>query len=95
MFFALRLCCRPHSLIIVSSCLVRSCNRSLEAEDPDDASISASSGPSSASRNNSFKDYSRNQSVILLLSYIPTVFAYRQSLLLCICKLCGGSSPIL
>lgn len=41
--------------------IIRSCNRSLEAEDPDDASISASSGPSSASRNNSFKDYSRNQ----------------------------------
>lgn len=46
--------------------ILRSCNRSLEAEDPDDASTSPSStGPSPASRNNSFRDRSRNQSVPL------------------------------
>lgn len=44
--------------------IIRSCNRSLEAEDPDDASVSASSGPSVASRNNSFKDYNRNQFMV-------------------------------
>uniref|UniRef100_A0A673AZE3 Phosphoinositide phospholipase C n=1 Tax=Sphaeramia orbicularis TaxID=375764 RepID=A0A673AZE3_9TELE len=45
--------------------IIRSCNRSLEAEDPDDASTSPSStGPSSASRNNSFRDRSRNQFMV-------------------------------
>ncbi|XP_042079241.1 1-phosphatidylinositol 4,5-bisphosphate phosphodiesterase epsilon-1 isoform X2 [Haplochromis burtoni] len=44
--------------------IIRSCNRSLEAEDPDDASTSPSStGPSPASRNNSFKDRSHNHSL--------------------------------
>ncbi|CAK6981814.1 -phosphatidylinositol 4%2C5-bisphosphate phosphodiesterase epsilon-1 isoform X2 [Scomber scombrus] len=42
--------------------IIRSCNRSLEAEDPDDASTSPSStGPSPGSRNNSFRDRCRNQ----------------------------------
>ncbi|XP_070846751.1 1-phosphatidylinositol 4,5-bisphosphate phosphodiesterase epsilon-1 [Chaetodon trifascialis] len=42
--------------------IIRSCNRSLEAEDPDEASTSPSStGPSPASRNNSFRDRCRNQ----------------------------------
>uniref|UniRef100_A0A3Q0RX65 Phosphoinositide phospholipase C n=1 Tax=Amphilophus citrinellus TaxID=61819 RepID=A0A3Q0RX65_AMPCI len=45
--------------------IIRSCNRSLEAEDPDEASTSPSStGPSPASRNNSFKDRSHNQLVL-------------------------------
>uniref|UniRef100_A0AAV2LGA3 Phosphoinositide phospholipase C n=1 Tax=Knipowitschia caucasica TaxID=637954 RepID=A0AAV2LGA3_KNICA len=48
--------------------IIRSCNRSLEAEDPDDSSISGSSGPSTASRNNSFKDYNRNQFTVGELS---------------------------
>ncbi|XP_070708116.1 1-phosphatidylinositol 4,5-bisphosphate phosphodiesterase epsilon-1 [Pempheris klunzingeri] len=43
--------------------IIRSCNRSLEAEDPDEASTSPSStGPSPASRNNSFRDRCRNHS---------------------------------
>uniref|UniRef100_UPI0037E991A6 1-phosphatidylinositol 4,5-bisphosphate phosphodiesterase epsilon-1 isoform X1 n=1 Tax=Semicossyphus pulcher TaxID=241346 RepID=UPI0037E991A6 len=42
--------------------IIRSCNRSLEAEEPDDASTSpSSSGPSISSRNNSFRDRCRNQ----------------------------------
>uniref|UniRef100_A0A8D0CRH4 Phosphoinositide phospholipase C n=1 Tax=Sander lucioperca TaxID=283035 RepID=A0A8D0CRH4_SANLU len=42
--------------------IIRSCNRSLEAEDPDEASTSPSStGPSPVSRNNSFRDRCRNQ----------------------------------
>ncbi|XP_075314190.1 1-phosphatidylinositol 4,5-bisphosphate phosphodiesterase epsilon-1 isoform X2 [Odontesthes bonariensis] len=42
--------------------IIRSCNRSLEAEDPDDSSTSPSSaGPSFAFRSNSFKDRCRNQ----------------------------------
>ncbi|XP_029953283.1 1-phosphatidylinositol 4,5-bisphosphate phosphodiesterase epsilon-1 isoform X2 [Salarias fasciatus] len=42
--------------------IIRSCNRSLETEDPDDASTSPSStGPSPASRNNSFRDRCHNQ----------------------------------
>lgn len=46
--------------------LFRSCNRSLEAEDPEEASGSPSStGPSPASRNNSFRERCRNQSVTL------------------------------
>ncbi|XP_055085431.1 1-phosphatidylinositol 4,5-bisphosphate phosphodiesterase epsilon-1 isoform X3 [Periophthalmus magnuspinnatus] len=44
--------------------IIRSCNRSLEAEDPDDASIGGSSGPSMTSRTNSFKDYNRNQFMV-------------------------------
>ncbi|KAM8730218.1 1-phosphatidylinositol 4,5-bisphosphate phosphodiesterase epsilon-1 isoform 2-T2 [Acanthopagrus schlegelii] len=45
--------------------IIRSCNRSLEAEDPDDASTSPSStGPSPASRNNSFRDRCRNQFMV-------------------------------
>ncbi|XP_028286100.1 1-phosphatidylinositol 4,5-bisphosphate phosphodiesterase epsilon-1 isoform X4 [Parambassis ranga] len=45
--------------------IIRSCNRSLEAEDPDEASTSPSStGPSPASRNNSFRDRCRNQFVV-------------------------------
>uniref|UniRef100_UPI003AAC74CA 1-phosphatidylinositol 4,5-bisphosphate phosphodiesterase epsilon-1-like n=1 Tax=Centroberyx gerrardi TaxID=166262 RepID=UPI003AAC74CA len=54
----------PEKEATVSSILqiIRSCNRSLEAEDPDDPSTSPSStGPSPASRNNSFRDRSRNQ----------------------------------
>uniref|UniRef100_A0A3B4VIV0 Phosphoinositide phospholipase C n=1 Tax=Seriola dumerili TaxID=41447 RepID=A0A3B4VIV0_SERDU len=48
--------------------IIRSCNRSLEAEDPDEASTSPSStGPSPASRNNSFRDRCRNQSVSLFM----------------------------
>ncbi|XP_049420319.1 1-phosphatidylinositol 4,5-bisphosphate phosphodiesterase epsilon-1 [Epinephelus fuscoguttatus] len=43
--------------------IIRSCNRSLEAEDPDETSTSPSStGPSPASRNNSFRDRCRNHS---------------------------------
>lgn len=50
---------------------LRSCNRSLEAEDPDEASTSPSStGPSPASRNNSFRDRCRNQSV----PFFPPIF---------------------
>ncbi|XP_038591439.1 1-phosphatidylinositol 4,5-bisphosphate phosphodiesterase epsilon-1 isoform X2 [Micropterus salmoides] len=42
--------------------IIRSCNRSLEADDPDEASTSPSSaGPYLASRNNSFRDRCRNQ----------------------------------
>ncbi|KAM6964739.1 1-phosphatidylinositol 4,5-bisphosphate phosphodiesterase epsilon-1 isoform 1-T1 [Tautogolabrus adspersus] len=45
--------------------IIRSCNRSLEAEDPDDASTSPSStGPSLSSRNNSFRDRCRNQFMV-------------------------------
>ncbi|XP_027145391.1 1-phosphatidylinositol 4,5-bisphosphate phosphodiesterase epsilon-1 isoform X1 [Larimichthys crocea] len=45
--------------------IIRSCNRSLEAEDPDDVSTSPSStGPSPASRNNSFRDRCRNQFMV-------------------------------
>ncbi|XP_072312345.1 1-phosphatidylinositol 4,5-bisphosphate phosphodiesterase epsilon-1 isoform X2 [Eucyclogobius newberryi] len=44
--------------------IIRSCNRSLEAEDPDDASIGGSSCPSMTSRNNSFKDYNRNHFMV-------------------------------
>ncbi|XP_037610248.1 1-phosphatidylinositol 4,5-bisphosphate phosphodiesterase epsilon-1 isoform X4 [Sebastes umbrosus] len=45
--------------------IIRSCNRSLEAEDPDEASTSPSStGPSPASRNNSFRDRCRNQFMV-------------------------------
>ncbi|KAM3592601.1 uncharacterized protein V6R79_021845 [Siganus canaliculatus] len=45
--------------------IIRSCNRSLEAEDPDDASTSPSStGPSPSSRNNSFRDRCRNQFMV-------------------------------
>ncbi|KAM9716498.1 1-phosphatidylinositol 4,5-bisphosphate phosphodiesterase epsilon-1 isoform 3-T6 [Menidia menidia] len=43
--------------------IIRSCNRSLEAEDPDDTSTSPSSaGQSFAFRSNSFKDRCRNHS---------------------------------
>uniref|UniRef100_A0A8C4HFA5 Phosphoinositide phospholipase C n=1 Tax=Dicentrarchus labrax TaxID=13489 RepID=A0A8C4HFA5_DICLA len=45
--------------------IIRSCNRSLEAEDPDEASTSPSStGPSPSSRNNSFRDRCRNQFMV-------------------------------
>ncbi|XP_034564652.1 1-phosphatidylinositol 4,5-bisphosphate phosphodiesterase epsilon-1 isoform X2 [Notolabrus celidotus] len=45
--------------------IIRSCNRSLEAEDPDDTSTSPSStGPSLSSRNNSFRDRCRNQFMV-------------------------------
>ncbi|XP_033467115.2 1-phosphatidylinositol 4,5-bisphosphate phosphodiesterase epsilon-1 isoform X4 [Epinephelus lanceolatus] len=45
--------------------IIRSCNRSLEAEDPDETSTSPSStGPSPASRNNSFRDRCRNQFMV-------------------------------
>ncbi|KAM7381628.1 hypothetical protein PAMA_012464 [Pampus argenteus] len=45
--------------------IIRSCNRSLEAEDPDDASTSPSStGQSPTSRNNSFRDRCRNQFIV-------------------------------
>ncbi|KAK5905971.1 hypothetical protein CgunFtcFv8_001875 [Champsocephalus gunnari] len=45
--------------------IIRSCNRSLEAEDPDDASTSPSStGQSPTSRNNSFRDRCRNQFMV-------------------------------
>ncbi|CAJ1081049.1 -phosphatidylinositol 4%2C5-bisphosphate phosphodiesterase epsilon-1 isoform X1 [Xyrichtys novacula] len=45
--------------------IIRSCNRSLEAEDPDDASTSPSStGPSLSPRNNSFRDRCRNQFMV-------------------------------
>ncbi|KAK7919592.1 hypothetical protein WMY93_010876 [Mugilogobius chulae] len=44
--------------------IIRSCNRSLEAEEPDDTSIGGPCGPSVASRNNSFKDYNRNQFMV-------------------------------
>lgn len=48
--------------------LCRSCNRSLEVEDTDDSSTSPSStGPPSASRNNSFRDHCRTQSVPLFI----------------------------
>uniref|UniRef100_A0A3Q1B1E9 Phosphoinositide phospholipase C n=1 Tax=Amphiprion ocellaris TaxID=80972 RepID=A0A3Q1B1E9_AMPOC len=47
--------------------IIRSCNRSLEAEDPDESSTSPSStGPSPTSRNNSFRDRCRNQLVPFL-----------------------------
>ncbi|XP_077406391.1 1-phosphatidylinositol 4,5-bisphosphate phosphodiesterase epsilon-1 isoform X2 [Vanacampus margaritifer] len=44
--------------------IIRSCNRSLEAEDPDEASSSpsSSSGPAPASRNNSLRDRCRYHS---------------------------------
>ncbi|XP_068439869.1 1-phosphatidylinositol 4,5-bisphosphate phosphodiesterase epsilon-1 isoform X2 [Clinocottus analis] len=42
--------------------IIRSCNRSLEAEDPDEASTSPSFTASTASRNNSFRDGCRNHS---------------------------------
>ncbi|XP_033962613.1 1-phosphatidylinositol 4,5-bisphosphate phosphodiesterase epsilon-1 isoform X5 [Pseudochaenichthys georgianus] len=45
--------------------IIRSCNRSLEAEDPEDASTSPSStGQSPTSRNNSFRDRCRNQFMV-------------------------------
>ncbi|XP_026171257.1 1-phosphatidylinositol 4,5-bisphosphate phosphodiesterase epsilon-1 isoform X3 [Mastacembelus armatus] len=45
--------------------IIRSCNRSLEAEDPDETSTSPSyTGPSPASRNNSFRDLCRNQFMV-------------------------------
>ncbi|KAM6898546.1 1-phosphatidylinositol 4,5-bisphosphate phosphodiesterase epsilon-1 isoform 2-T2 [Lycodopsis pacificus] len=45
--------------------IIRSCNRSLEAEDPDEAATSPSStGPSPTSRNNSFRDRCRNQFMV-------------------------------
>ncbi|XP_053720774.1 1-phosphatidylinositol 4,5-bisphosphate phosphodiesterase epsilon-1 isoform X1 [Synchiropus splendidus] len=45
--------------------IIRSCNRSLEAEDPDDTSLNPSStGPSPASRNNSLRDRCRNQFLV-------------------------------
>uniref|UniRef100_A0AAQ5YKB9 Phosphoinositide phospholipase C n=1 Tax=Amphiprion ocellaris TaxID=80972 RepID=A0AAQ5YKB9_AMPOC len=45
--------------------IIRSCNRSLEAEDPDESSTSPSStGPSPTSRNNSFRDRCRNQFMV-------------------------------
>ncbi|XP_054454527.1 1-phosphatidylinositol 4,5-bisphosphate phosphodiesterase epsilon-1 isoform X2 [Anoplopoma fimbria] len=45
--------------------IIRSCNRSLEAEDPDEASTSPSStGSFTASRNNSFRDRCRNQFMV-------------------------------
>ncbi|XP_041818263.1 1-phosphatidylinositol 4,5-bisphosphate phosphodiesterase epsilon-1 isoform X2 [Chelmon rostratus] len=45
--------------------IIRSCNRSLEAEDPDEASTSPSStGPSPTSRSNSFRDRCRNQFMV-------------------------------
>ncbi|KAI9514185.1 1-phosphatidylinositol 4,5-bisphosphate phosphodiesterase epsilon-1 [Dissostichus eleginoides] len=45
--------------------IIRSCNRSLEAEDPDDASTSpTSTGQSPTSRNNSFRDRCRNQFMV-------------------------------
>ncbi|XP_069373582.1 1-phosphatidylinositol 4,5-bisphosphate phosphodiesterase epsilon-1 isoform X1 [Paralichthys olivaceus] len=45
--------------------IIRSCNRSLEAEDPDEASTSPSStGPSPASRSNSFRDRCHNQFMV-------------------------------
>lgn len=48
--------------------LFRSCNRSLEVEDTDEASTSPSSScPPPTSRNNSFRDRYRNQSVIIVL----------------------------
>ncbi|XP_061562127.1 1-phosphatidylinositol 4,5-bisphosphate phosphodiesterase epsilon-1 isoform X1 [Phycodurus eques] len=49
--------------------IIRSCNRSLEAEDPDEASTSpSSSGPAPASRNNSLRDRSRYQFMVGYLS---------------------------
>lgn len=64
--------------------LLRSCNRSLEAEDPDDVSTSPSStGPSPASRNNSFRDRCRNQSVPFLfelcIHFFPPIFCLPKS----------------
>ncbi|XP_026206755.1 1-phosphatidylinositol 4,5-bisphosphate phosphodiesterase epsilon-1 isoform X2 [Anabas testudineus] len=45
--------------------IIRSCNRSLEAEDPEEASGSPSStGPSPASRNNSFRERCRNHFMV-------------------------------
>ncbi|XP_076007670.1 1-phosphatidylinositol 4,5-bisphosphate phosphodiesterase epsilon-1 isoform X2 [Genypterus blacodes] len=45
--------------------IIRSCNRSLEAEDPDESFASpTSTGPSPASMNNSFRDRSRNQFMV-------------------------------
>ncbi|KAF7668924.1 hypothetical protein LDENG_00276200 [Lucifuga dentata] len=45
--------------------IIRSCNRSLEAEDPDESSTSpTSTGPSPASVNSSFRDRSRNQFMV-------------------------------
>ncbi|KAM9336797.1 1-phosphatidylinositol 4,5-bisphosphate phosphodiesterase epsilon-1 [Symphorus nematophorus] len=45
--------------------IIRSCNRSLEQEDPDETSSSPSStGPSPASRNNSFRDRCRTQFMV-------------------------------
>ncbi|XP_020567543.2 1-phosphatidylinositol 4,5-bisphosphate phosphodiesterase epsilon-1 isoform X4 [Oryzias latipes] len=41
--------------------IIRSCNRSLEADDPDDTSSSPSSGTTLAFRSNSLKDRYRNQ----------------------------------
>lgn len=47
----------------------RSCNRSLEADDPDDTSSSPSSGTTLAFRSNSLKDRYRNQSVLVLCTF--------------------------
>ncbi|XP_057681356.1 1-phosphatidylinositol 4,5-bisphosphate phosphodiesterase epsilon-1 isoform X1 [Corythoichthys intestinalis] len=45
--------------------IIRSCNRSLEAEDPDEASTTpSSSGPTLASRNNSLRDRCRYQFMV-------------------------------
>lgn len=63
--FAL-ICLVLDSPLIFQFRLLRSCNRSLEVEDTEEASTSPSSaGPSPTSRNNSFRDRCRNQSVIL------------------------------
>lgn len=54
------------------SCLLRSCNRSLEVDDTDEGSTSPSStGP--ASRNNSFRERLRNQSVPFYFSLLCVI----------------------
>lgn len=62
------------------SCLLRSCNRSLEVDDTEEVSTSPSStGP--ASRNNSFRERFRNQSVPLSVSLSPFFPSFASSYL--------------
>lgn len=73
----LQICFFPDTSVILLFCVLRSCNRSLEVEDTDEGSISPSSScPPPTSRNNSFKDRCRNQSVIifplLLFNHVST-----------------------
>lgn len=66
----------PDTSVMLLFHVLRSCNRSLEVEDTDEGSTSPpSSCPPSTSRNNSFRDRCRNQSVIIfLLLFYPFIY---------------------